>query len=179
MPGFVINGQGRGPNATIETVRTHRWRFEFPQIRRLEQVVLYAMSCQRPTPQIDMITMHNGQTQIHMPGKYKWNPINAKFYERADRGAAVQTSTRDIFMYWAHGGNSVVDFTSNTVNKQFRAIAKIFLDDGVGRPVHIYTLKNIWPQKITPSELNYTSSEIATIQVTFVYDSADEGEIGL
>ena len=86
MPGFNINGDGKGPSSLVEVVRTHRWRLEFLQIQGLRDIQQYALSCQRPSMEIDTIVMHNGQTRINLPGKYKWNPINVKFYYKYNLG---------------------------------------------------------------------------------------------
>ena len=171
MPGFSINGVDKGPNPNVEPYRAHRWSFIFAQILDLADVELYALSCQRPSVDFDTITIHNQQTRINMPGKHKWNPINVKFYEVQQFGTAT---AREIFDYWAGGDNSVLDFKTNTLTKDFRTTAKVILESGVGKGTHGYELFNAWPSKISPSELSYSSSDLATVQITLTYDSARE-----
>ena len=176
MPGFKINNvesERPGPNPLVEAIRSHRWRFEFTNIGTLRDVVVYAQSCQVPSVEIDVIEIHNRQTKIHMPGKYKWSPINVKFYAMSPDGGGP-ASNLSLFKYWSSGANAVVNFSNNTVNKDFRTQAIVVLEDGLGSDVHTYKLSNVWPSKVEGSELNYTSSELATISVTLVYDSADE-----
>jgi len=174
MPGFNINGDGSGPASLTEVVRTHRWRLEFDQIHKLSNVQLYALSCQRPSMQIDTNNMHYKQNQIRMPAKYRWNPINVKFYETADFELGVTTSS--IFDYWANN-NPVVNFNTNTINNKFRTNTSIYLETGDGSDIHLYVLNNAWPSKVDPSELSYANSDISTIQVTLTYDSASEKKL--
>lgn len=172
MPGFRINNGGSGPDPIVEAIRSHRWRFEFTNIGTLSDVVLYAHTCQIPSVDIEITKIHNRQTEINMPGKYKWNPINVKFYEVA--WGPTSGTALDIFKYWSSGANAVVNFSSNTVNKDFRTQAAITLEDGEGGGLHTYKLSNVWPSKVEGSELSYTNNELATISVTLVYDSAEE-----
>jgi phage tail-like protein len=172
MPGFNINGDGKGPSSLVEVVRTHRWRLEFLQIQGLRDIQQYALSCQRPSMEIDTIVMHNGQTRINLPGKYKWNPINVKFYEVLTSGG---TTALKIFEYWSESARAVVNFNTNTINPEFRSSnTNISLEDGAGNWQHLYVLQNAWPSKVAPADLTYSSSDIATIQVTLTYDSALE-----
>lgn len=39
--------------------------------------------------------------------------------------------------------------------------------------LELWTLRNCWISKITPSELNYSSEELSTIDCTLVYDFAE------
>ena len=179
MPGFNINnaanaGGRRLPSATVETFRAQRWRVEFMDVRQLDDIILYAQSCQRPGVEIDTIIIHNRQNMIRLPGKYKWNPISIKFYETILKSAGTTTLSA-LFDYWSNGRRAVVNYNTNTINQDFRSNIKIYLDDGEGQEQHIYTLYNAWPSKVEPSELTYTSSDISTVNVIFNYDSASEG----
>jgi hypothetical protein len=170
MPGFSINGS-KGPDPNVEPYRAHRWSFIFAQVHDLADVELYAMTCQRPSVDFDTITLHNQQTRINMPGKHKWNPINVKFYEVQQFEVA---SARKLFDYWANGSNGPLNYKTNTLNKDFRTTATVVLESGIGVGTHGYELYNTWPSKVAPSELNYSSSDLTTIQVTLTYDSARE-----
>ena len=172
MPGFNINATGAGPNANVEPAHSHRWLFEFDQVGAMNGVALYAMQTQRPSVEFDVNKMHHGQTQIYMPGKHKWNPINVKFYEILDSVPGGGSTAFEIFMYWAENANTAVVFLEqNKLNKDFRTSCGIYLLDGRGGRVHHYSLSNTWPSKVEPSELVFTNSDISTIQVTLHYDA--------
>ena len=175
MPGFSINGAGRGPNANVQPAFSHRWLFEFDQIGTMKGVALYAMSTQRPSVEIDTVKLHLGQTEIYMPGKHRWSPINVKFYELIDGLPDGDTTAREIFVYWAKNVNSaVILLAQGRINPNFRATCSISLQDGLGESKHTYSLSNVWPIKIEPSELTYATGEISTVQVTLRYDAAFE-----
>lgn len=174
MPGFKINGAGQGPNADVEPARVHRFSFRFDTLGGLRDVVLYALSSQRPSVEIDQIKIHHKQTEAYLPGKHKWSAINVKFYELT-QGLAGGTTSSQIFNYWAGGQGGPIDFRSNSIRNGFgKADVDINLEDGQGSPVHIYKLYGVWPTKVEPVELNYSSSDLSTVQVTFRYDSAYE-----
>jgi hypothetical protein len=180
MPGFNIPMPGAGggaapsagtPSANVEAFRAHRWRVEFEAF----DVTAYAISCQRPSPEIDVIVMHKGLTQIHAPGKVKWAPIAIKFYEVVGKDT---TSSIYFFNKWSLTKYGPVVLKSNRNGRNFRDApgVKIYLEDGDGKEKHTYTLYHAWPSKIEPSELTYQGSELSTIQVQFVYDSAWEAK---
>ena len=171
MPGFNISGlEKNSPSATAEPFFTYRWSIFFNEIQGLKNVVMYAMSCQRPSVEFDRTQMHNKQNHLNLPGKHKWNPIVVKFYEIVD----ISTPT-EIFSYWTgSGAGGLLDLNTNTLRKKFSTKASIYLEDGQGSHVHTYSLYNVWPCKIDPSELDYTNSNVSTVSVTLSYDNADE-----
>ena len=197
MPGFNINGTGEGPYANVEPMRAHRWKIEFSGNPRLQSgsktgflFSAYALSCQRPTVQIEIIKMHNSQNQVHLPGKHFWNPINVKFYDVApdsdnlDEPAlhnggqwfSSTTTAQEIFKWWS---DLVVNFSSNTISSSWLDVQAdikqtVGSTGGVTAPVHGYTLYRVWPSKVEPSELSYAVSDIATVNVTLSYDVAEE-----
>jgi len=172
MPGFKIHGEGKGPSATVESARAHRWEFYFTggDIGDLSNLDVYALSSQRPVLEIDKAVMHAGINQIHLPGKYKWNPINVKFYETL-KGSTL--STYALFKYWSE---KVINLKQHTVKlpQESQTQARVAMLNGAGVGVYFYVLYNVWPSKVEPAELTYTSSEISTVQVTLTYDAADE-----
>jgi len=175
MPGFNIYGEGASssPDALVEAGRLHRWRVDF---KGGERFALYAHSCQRPSPEFSIIIIHHGINEIKMPGKYKWSPVTIKFYEIGDE---VNMTARAIFKLWSGGlSGNVLDIRKQHIVKQFYNELKVTMEDGAGGNYWEYTLYRAWPSKVDPTELTYTSSDIATVSVTFNYDAADEARGG-
>lgn len=174
MPGFVIGDtQQTGPSPVVETARSHRWRVEVTApIPGINDVTLYAYSVTRPVPEIDQVKMHHRQNEINLPGKYRYNTCSIKFYEKIDPETKKAPTAEIIHKWWAA---HTTNYMLHSVNIwSFRRTVRIFLEDGQGNTVHKYKLINAWPSKVEGSELDYSSSEIATIMVTLVCDFVDE-----
>lgn len=171
MPGFRINGQGDGPSAVVESSRLHRWVVRFFDVGgvNLDSVSLYAKEIDRPKVEDDVLTMHHSQNLIYLPAKHKWTPINAVFCDIADSSDQSNLSTsRDLFDYW----RSVINLNSNTINSDFRGKCIVSMLDGLNTETVLYELFDVWPSKIEPAKLDYTSSDISTVAVTLQYNSA-------
>jgi hypothetical protein len=186
MPGFKINNEGDGPSALQESVRTHRWKFEFRggDIGRLNDIAVYASTCQRPSVEVATTIIHQGINQAHFPAKYKWSPINVKFYEIVHQDGGL--TTREMFEFWS---SKIVQLDNHKIKfpQPAGVTGVVTLLSGTNDKIYTYTLYNVWPSKIDPAEMTYSSSEISTVQVTLTYDAAEEeshgadiaGEVGL
>ena len=164
-----------GPSYLTETARKHRYKLEI--LDPLTNILLFCEKCTRPTPEIDEIVIHNGQDEIYRPGKQRWSPIEFTFYEklRGTYSPSVQTNeTAELIYEW--WGETMIDLT-RSVHKQvvsYYKDAQLQMLDGVGQPVWTYFLRDCWPQKITPIDLAYSDSDVATITVTLRYNKAQE-----
>lgn len=169
-----------GPSSTVETARKHRYRLEIlePFGSNNDGILLFCEKCTRPSPELDEIVIHNAQDEIYRPGKQKWNPIEFTFYEklREESGnSSVDDVAERIYRWW---GETMVDLTRSIHNPitNYYKNAHLQMLDGVGRPVWTYFLYECWPHKISPSDLSYSDSDIATISVTLRYNKARESK---
>jgi len=200
MPGFNISvGSCSGPNAVsnsagyngaayaVETARNHRFRLEvlepFDSNARTgpgsNSILLHLAKCTRPSPIIDEIPVHHGQDVIYRPGKNTWNPIDFTFYEvLVDQGGRLLNTVADkIFTWWGqvkNGQGSVLNLARSSLGTKFYRNAELAMLDGTGNSVWGYRLYNCWPFKVSPSDLDYSSSEIAEITVSLRFNKAYE-----
>jgi hypothetical protein len=176
-----------GPDSNTEVARNYRWLFEVltangssPLGDTKDGILIYAQKCSRPAYEADDIVIHHGQSQIHRPGKIKWNPIEITFYERIKgdsiKGVGsnlVNDAARRIYEWWSL---SMIDTNKNLTYKptNYQRNAIIQQLDGTGKSVWTYHLYNCWPLKVTPSDMNYTSTDLSEITVTLRFDKARE-----
>jgi hypothetical protein len=176
--------RGWAASNVIETARNHRYSLEIlsPLVGFSGHSTLqYAFKITRPSPEFDVITIHNGQDEIYRPGKNRWNPVDITFYEifvGSGAGAGRHSTLIDqaallIYNWW---GVNMLDLTRSALNRSKRYLKNcgIAMLDGGNNPIWRYYLLNCWPVKVTPSELSYQDSEIASITITLRYDKAIE-----
>lgn len=202
MPGFNIpldsyrpcEGQAgvtqpQGPHTrqapTInETARAHRWRVEFSLSNAIRSsrngssdiastFTTYAKTCQRPSVEVDIITVHHQAEEIYRPGKYRWNTVDITFYELMLGDRTYRNKTADEVYKWWTGtiANNHRQASISTINN---AIINILELDGSGSVSRRYTLYNCKLVKSSPSDLDHTSSDINTNTLTIKYDYAEE-----
>jgi hypothetical protein len=169
----------QGPAFDTETARKHRFRLEIlepfgPNTGSGSGILLFMEKCTRPTPEVDEITIHNAQDEIYRPGKQRWNPVEFTFYEKT-YGSAVQTdeAAERIYKWWGEVMINLVIGDHGNVSDYYKN-AQLQMLDGVGEPIWTYYLFDCWPQKVTPIELSYSDSDIATITVTLRFNKCEE-----
>lgn len=169
MPGFNICGTGEGPAATMETRRKHRWVFEaliddgiFP---RAERLIL--QKAQRPNFKFEEPEMHHNQEVAYFAGKQSWEPITLTWYD-AEQPADVSQSIWN----WIE---LVVNFAQADVNPPaaYKKEALLGMTSGIGYATsEQWRLCNCWPKSTNWGELDYTNTEIATIDCEMRFDRA-------
>jgi hypothetical protein len=176
----------REPPNTLETARTHRYKLIMIKGRITGQVRLdldefWPKKITRPTVEIDRITLHSGQDEIFRPGKQHYNPVEVVFYETINDSYDPSSATvavgdsqiGNVFAWWANETIKIQDS---------RMVAPVFLDTtvdilqmgGQDNLVWRYQLYNVWPMKISPSDLDYSDSAISLTTVTLSYDKYTE-----
>lgn len=173
-----------GPAHTIETARSHRFTLEL--FSPTEAAAIYSLQrdeepflelvlhkCTRPSPEIDEIVIHNGQDEIYRPGKNRWRPIEFTFYEVVKDSAGINDSASQLFRWWAQ--RCIWLTNSSTVSPASLATKAVLSQlDGGGVPIWQYHMLRCWPLKMTPSDLDYSSSDICETTVTMRFDKAYE-----
>lgn len=174
---FDTDSASQGPDYLVETARKHRYVLDIldPLGTRDNGVLLFLEKCTRPTPEIAEITIHNGQDEIYRPGKNKWGPVEFTFYEklRGQPSDMTNHAAELIYKWWS---DTMIDL-SRSIHKpvvDYYKRGELQMLDGVGNPVWTYFLYDCWPQKVTPGDLAYSDSDIATISVILRFNKAEE-----
>jgi len=186
MPGFNIRlpGSCSSPGApqsqytgrladnTVETARAHRYVVEI--LTPLRDILVYAHKCTRPTPEIDKIVIHHQQDEISRPGKNRWKQVEFTFYETLSNTNSSSGAAALIYEWWGHQVIDLPNSLHGRAPRYYLNIAEITMLDGAGAPAWRYQLLDTWPSNVTPSELSYSDSAIATITVTLQCQKAKE-----
>lgn len=174
MPGFNINGggaeaDGNGPSNTIEVRRKHRWLFSV--LKRgprdfSNQARLTLQSASRPSFKFEEPEMHHNQEVVRFAGKQDWDPVTLVWYD------VQQNNDNSAEIYaWIE---SVVNMKTIQVAHpiSYKQIARLEMTDGFGFSTETWTMYGTWPQACNWQELDYTSTDLQTIEATMRYDRA-------
>jgi hypothetical protein len=169
MPGFNICGTGDGPAATLETRRKHRWVFETlgrgnGQFSEAELLVL--KSAQRPNFKFEEPEMHHNQEVARFAGKQDWEPITMTWYD-VEQDPDVSSG----IYAWLE---TVVNFASANVNPPaaYKRQAELAMVDGSGQTTEGWQICNTWPKEVNWGDIDYSDTEIATIEASMRFDRA-------
>ena len=174
MPGFNINPFGggfsaQGPANTVEIRRKHRWVFEtlgrgtgvFSQSE-----LLVLQSASRPSFKFEEPEMHHNQEVARFAGKQDWDPMTLVWYD-VEQDPDV---SRGIY----HWIETVVNMQSIAVAhpRFYKKTAALLMIDGSGQTTEQWSLMGTWPAASNWQELDYTSTDLMTMEVTMRFDRA-------
>lgn len=165
----MVCGEGDGPSHTVETRRKHRWVFQTlgrGNSQFSEEELLVLMSAQRPNFKFEEPEMHHNQEVARFAGKQDWDPITLTWYDveqDPDVSAGIYA--------WLE---TVVQFSTANVAApaDYKALAELNMVDGSGQVSESWTICGTWPKEVNWGDIDYTATEIATIEATMRYDRA-------
>jgi hypothetical protein len=184
----AIASQSQYPSNVVEAARAHRWKLEviIPTLANTiknrttsdaTKFTSYIKTCQRPSFEVDLITIHNQAEEIYRPGKYRWNPIDITFYEVVgSRSSLTNKTASELHDWWK--SSTALNHSQASVSSINSARLVIYELTGSGEVIRTYTLYGCKLIKNSPSDLDHTTSEINTTTVSVRYDYAIETEPG-
>jgi hypothetical protein len=126
----------------------------------------------RPQVDIEETEINYLHGKMWIPGKATWQTMTVTYYDVAGKTAGG-VSVSSIFGWIA----SVYDITDPTnlymgsKLSDYEGNATIFLYDGCGNALEGWLLRNVWPQSVNFGELDMSSSEECTVELTLRYSN--------
>lgn len=121
----------------------------------------------RPNYDIEETELNFLNAKTWIAGKLTWQAITATFVD----ASALEIQNLYIWI----GQNARLDdnlkFWQGTSFNDYAASAELILYTGCGQPMEAWLIDNVWPQAVNFGELDYTSAEEVTIELTLRYDS--------
>jgi hypothetical protein len=166
-------GIGKLGGAQLIFKRKFRWTFRIDDICQQTGVQKvdehFVKLAARPNLTIEETEINFQNAKTWIPGKASWETITVTYYDVAT------SDNQSLWNYLA----SVYEFTDpvrlrqGASRNQYGARGTLLMYDGCGNPLEVWTLNDMWPQAMNFGELDYSSSEEATIELTLRYSSVD------
>jgi len=150
--------------------RKFRWTFELYDIcggRRIPPH--YVKLAARPNLTIEETEINYLHAKTWLPGKASWETMTVTYYDIAT------IDVKPLYDWLA----SVYEFTNpvtlrmGSTRRDYAAKSLLFLYDGCGQELERWRMSDVWPQAINFGELDYSSSEEATIELTLRYSEVE------
>lgn len=167
--GMGINSNGIGDPGTVFKTK-FRWSFEAEgkdcQWKINPHFVKVA---NRPSISFEEIEVNFLNDKTWVPGKPTWEPITVTFLD-SNRGNsdAVISWVSSIYDFNYGGGGGASKKMSSKITG-YTGTVVLTLYDGCGTVTESWILKDAWPQASNFNDLDYSSSEIADLEVTLRY----------
>jgi T4-like virus tail tube protein gp19 len=166
-----LGGLG-SPNLVFK--RKFRWTFEVTTSTNDIIPAYFVKMANRPTIEIGETEINFLNAKMFIPGKATWNTIEVTYYDIGNGGPGISA----LYNWLA----TVYNFTNPTILSQsskssgpggYGATGILNMYDGCGTPMETWTLNHMWPTNINFGELDYASSDEATIALTLRYSEAN------
>jgi hypothetical protein len=160
--GIGVIGQ---PDITFK--RKFRWTFEiigFCNNTRNKIPEHFVTVASRPNLAVEETEINHLNAKTWIPGKASWESITVTYLDVAHQ------EMRTLWNWLA----TVYDFTDPVNLRQgekrdWDATGILSLYDGCGSLLEIWNLQRLWPTSINFGDLEYSSSDIATIELSLRY----------
>jgi len=167
------------PNIVFK--RKYRWTMSFicPCKAIIKEHLVKVSS--RPNISIEETEINYLHGKMWIPGKGTWETISVTFYDIADN-TNIENGTIGLYTWLATVYNFMDDKGLHQASKKgtedagsqgYAGKATLKMYDGCGGEMEQWVLSHAWPQAINFGELDYSSSEEATVEVTLRYASAE------
>lgn len=171
MPGFMVNGLGKGAPATVNPYYKYTWDIQqfygdgigqAPPAERLP--LIYLKESSLPSWDFDKEEVQGASLIYKFAKSIKWNDVKVTWYDTVGLADIIRKWRRNIWT--ANDG-----MTDPDVYKKLSIIRS--LTYSWESPV-VWTLYNSWPGSVKVGDLTYTDSDVKVVEVTLVYDWAEE-----
>ena len=151
--------------------RKFRWTMEIQYCENNTVPENFVKVGARPQIDFDEVEINYLHGKMFIPGKGTWQTMTVTYYDVAGPAGSVGDTNSALYSWIA----SVYDITDpvnlhmgNTIGN-YAGTARIYLYDGCGNAVECWILQNVWPQSINFGELDMSSSDECTIEMTMRY----------
>lgn len=188
-------GFGNLGNSDVVFKRKYRWMFSIQTDCSNESSGIipahFVKLASRPNLTIEETEINFLHGKMWIPGKGSWETITVTYYDLGGQGS-VQDGMTSLYSWIA----TVYNFTgkpsegtsgtfgailsqsskrgtqpygSATGVGGYAAVGTLDLYDGCGKSMETWTLGHMWPQAVNFGELDYSSSEEVTVELTLRY----------
>jgi hypothetical protein len=163
---------GEAPDIVFK--RKYRWTFKLKPYCTDEIPEAFVKLAARPNLSIEETEINYLHGKMWIPGKGTWEAVTVTYYDIGNNPGITNLYS------WLAG---VYDFTDpvslkqssakgNTGNPGYAGTGTLNLYDGCGTVMETWTLEGVWPQAINFGELDYSSSEEVTVELTLRFHAA-------
>lgn len=164
------------PNACFK--RKNRWLFKIENVSAEGISSLPPLKAARPSLSFKEIEVQHVNETIYFPGKPEWKPVVLTLYDLKKN--ALHPIFEWISMIYDTKSDSDPLLAGTQTNSIYRPScdgfkkpqATLELYDGCGILIERWVYESIWPQSVEFGDLDMSSSEVITCDLTLRYDRA-------
>jgi hypothetical protein len=152
------------PNACFK--RKNRWLFKIDGVSAQGVNSLPPSKGARPSVSFKEIEAQHVTETVYFPGRPEWKPITLTLYDLKNN------ISHPVFEWIKLAYNPDKGEFNPTLNNFKKPQGILELYDGCGEAIESWIFESIWPQSVEFGELDMSTSEVITCDLTIRYDRA-------
>lgn len=145
--------------------RKYRWLFFIPEISAEGVNALPPSKAARPEVSFKELSLEHLTETIYYPGKPEWKPIQLTLFDIVKKENPILTWLASLYDV-----ENESQYKYAVGFKKSQAILELY--DGGGDVLEKWTFDSIWPTTIAWGDLDMSSQDICTVDLTLRYDRA-------
>lgn len=165
-------GIGRLGGDNVIHKRKFRWTFSVERSAAFNVPASFVKMAARPNLAIEETEINFLNAKTYIPGKGTWEQITVTYYDISVGGGGG--GGNEPLWNWLASVYNFVDrltLTQSSVRRCYGGTGVCTMYDGCGNGLEEWRLFDCWPTSVNFGELDYSSSEEATIEVQLRYSN--------
>ena len=155
--------------------RKFRWTFSITTDSYGDISAKYVKIAARPSLKIETTEVNFLNSKIWVPGKGEWDDLTVTYNDVVGGSASSDMSNLYSWLAAVYDFSSYASVSSQdqaSMNTDYTGDGTLTMLDGCGNTLESWQIKDMWPTTINFGDLDYNSSDIAEISLTFKYARA-------
>ena len=129
----------------------------------------YVKTAARPNLSVEETEINFLNAKMFIPGKATWETITVTYIDAVDQQNIANFQPLWNWLASLYNFTDPINLQMGSRRRDYAATGILNEYDGCGTLLNSWTLNNLWPTEVNFGELDYSSSEECTIELTFRY----------
>jgi len=160
-------GLGKLGNSNLIIKRKFRWTFQVFGVCGGDIPESFVKVASRPNLTVEDTEINFLNAKTWIPGKASWETITVTYYDVA----SLENQNLWNWLASVYNFTDPVRLQQASQRRDYAGIGSLTMYDGCGQPLEVWTLNDLWPSAINFGDLDYSSSEESTIELTLRFSN--------
>ena len=152
--------------------RKFRWTFTVNEICGSKTIPPHFVKlAARPSLSIEETEINHLNAKTWIPGKASWETINVTYIDAIDPTNVSFTKPLFDWLASVYAFHLPNELPMGSSRNQYAAVGILVMYDGCGEALERWELNDMWPTSVNFGDVDYSSSDEATIDLTLRYSS--------
>ena len=158
----------------VEPKRNFRFQVQITNLADGNDVLWWAKTVTTPAFDVSEVEHNHLDNKYYFPGRVSWSEVSLTLVDPISIDAVTQTNQLIVnsgYVIPAEGNTSLETLSKKKASQAIGDVV-ISIMNADGTPIEVWTLKNPFIKSAKYGDLDYSSDDLRTIELSFRYDYA-------